>query len=189
VPRFKIVKSRHQGGSYAQFLITVSIGSVTHGVWRRHSDFKSLFDKVGQELPLDMTTYANYYSLQIQLINQSNRDGPFKNTLLSWQCVLNRQRWFRCLDKVLLIIFTSFVCADQYWLCLCSGVRLIEMLSSREMHARFALRIILTRPYHWLPRVIRKVTITCHLRTKLGNRSEDFETRMPRINFRSRTYQ
>jgi hypothetical protein len=30
---------------------------------------------------------------------ENAKTGAFKNTMLSWQCVLQRKRWFRCLDK------------------------------------------------------------------------------------------
>lgn len=89
VPRYKVVRplSESSGWSsnhtfHAQFLVVISLGSVPHGVWRRHSDFKDLYNKI--------------YSL-------NNTQGPyhqlFKSTILSWQCVVSRQRWFRCLDK------------------------------------------------------------------------------------------
>lgn len=35
---------------------------------------------------------------QIQTEHSLNK--TYKNALLSWQCLLNRKRWFRCLDKV-----------------------------------------------------------------------------------------
>ena len=40
----------------------------------------------------------------IQVNSLNNTCGPyhdlFKNTIASWQCIVNRQRWFRCLEKV-----------------------------------------------------------------------------------------
>lgn len=81
IPRFKIVrKMGSKADFHGEFLVTVALGSVTHGVWRRHSDFKKLFDKI---LVLNCRT-------------------SFRNSILSWQCVLNRQAWFRCIDKVFL---------------------------------------------------------------------------------------
>lgn len=82
IPRFKIVRNiAKQEEFHAEFLVIVALGSVTHGVWRRHSDFKELFDKI------------------LELCSKSSK-ACFKNSILSWQCVLNRQKWFRCLDKV-----------------------------------------------------------------------------------------
>lgn len=99
VPRFKVVRPLQSANSvsrgsssravsvsstyfHAQFLIVISLGSVPHGVWRRHSDFKELFYKINR---LNNTPGPNH--------------GIYKNTTLSWQCVLSRQRWFRCLEK------------------------------------------------------------------------------------------
>jgi len=52
-------------------------GVITFGVWRRHSEFQSLASVVWE---LDVRT------------------GMFKNANLSWQCVLERKRWFKSLD-------------------------------------------------------------------------------------------
>lgn len=84
VPRFKVVRPLGSTSSFhAQFLIVINLGSsVPHGVWRRHSDFKELFATVSR---LNETP-GKYHKV-------------FKNTILSWECVLSRQRWFRCLDK------------------------------------------------------------------------------------------
>jgi hypothetical protein len=83
IPRFKIVKNmaKNESSFHAEFLVTVALGSVTNGVWRRHSDFKDFFDK-------------------ILSINSRTKKVLFRNSILSWQCVLNRQKWFRCIDKV-----------------------------------------------------------------------------------------
>jgi len=38
---------------------------------------------------------------QVQQINEkSGKAAKFKNSALSWQCLIHRQRWFRCIDKV-----------------------------------------------------------------------------------------
>ncbi|CAM9403377.1 unnamed protein product [Chrysoparadoxa australica] len=80
VPKFQIV----QTGSdvHAEYLIVVGLGSVTLGVWRRFSQFKRLATK----------------------ISGSEKKRQFHNALLSWQCLRNRQRWFRCLDRDYLIL-------------------------------------------------------------------------------------
>lgn len=87
IPRFRVVKTiNSSGGSngvHAEFLNVVSLGSgrssIVFGIWRRHSDFHRLATKI---------EYENMC-----------HTGIFKNTLLSWHCVLQRKRWFRCLDK------------------------------------------------------------------------------------------
>lgn len=78
IPKFRVRRSA-SAELFAEYLVVVSLGNVTFGVWRRHSDFKQL---------------AN----QVQFVNDAS-DGKFKNTVLSWQCLIHRQRWFRCLDK------------------------------------------------------------------------------------------
>eukprot|EP00603_Paraphysomonas_imperforata_P001234 CAMPEP_0114415620 /NCGR_PEP_ID=MMETSP0103-20121206/2003_1 /TAXON_ID=37642 ORGANISM="Paraphysomonas imperforata, Strain PA2" /NCGR_SAMPLE_ID=MMETSP0103 /ASSEMBLY_ACC=CAM_ASM_000201 /LENGTH=286 /DNA_ID=CAMNT_0001583809 /DNA_START=126 /DNA_END=983 /DNA_ORIENTATION=- len=74
VPRFKVVRPLPSSTSstlgcnfHAQFLIVISLGSVPHGVWRRHSDFKDLFNKVNK-----LNSTPGPY------------EGIFKNTILSW---------------------------------------------------------------------------------------------------------
>ena len=84
VPRFRIVRAQ-DGDIRAEFLIVITVNSystVTFGLWKRHSDFNSLAMKV-QTMDL-----------------KSGRNNSFKNALLSWQCLIHRKRWFRCLDKV-----------------------------------------------------------------------------------------
>ena len=52
VPRYKVVRplsgenDSHSSTFHAEFLVVISLGSVPHGVWRRHSEFKNLFRKV-----------------------------------------------------------------------------------------------------------------------------------------------
>jgi hypothetical protein len=45
MPRFKISKFEN-GETHASFLVVVSLGGVTFGVWKRHSEFKTLAHKV-----------------------------------------------------------------------------------------------------------------------------------------------
>lgn len=80
LPRFKVVRSQ-DGVCHAEFLIVVSTGGAPFGIWRRHSDFKNLAAKI-------QSTHTS-----------SGEQADYKNTMLSWQCVLSRQRWFRCLDR------------------------------------------------------------------------------------------
>lgn len=76
---FRIFRAFSNGDLHAEFLVVVSIGNastVTFGVWKRHSDFLALAHSLKQIDP-----------------------SKFKNALLSWDCVLQRKRWFKCLDK------------------------------------------------------------------------------------------
>ena len=74
---------QHRSETLAEFLVVVSLrgpkhdGLMTFGVWRRHSHFEQLAAKVSAE------AFAS----------------TFANSRLSWQCLLSRKRWFRCLDK------------------------------------------------------------------------------------------
>jgi hypothetical protein len=82
IPRYRIFKD--DDAMYAEFLIVVSLNSpdsLKFGVWRRHSDFCSLVRTMRQD------------SLRC-----GNRD-LYKNSLLSWECVLQRKRWYKCLNK------------------------------------------------------------------------------------------
>ncbi|CAM9806479.1 unnamed protein product, partial [Ascophyllum nodosum] len=82
IPKFQIVKT----GSdvHAEYLIVVGLGAVTLGVWRRFSEFKRLAKKLAS----------------------SSRRHLFHNTLCSWRCLTERQRWFRCLDRDYLVLKT-----------------------------------------------------------------------------------
>jgi len=84
MPYFRILRSL-TGDIFAEFLIVVTLSSnsapVTFGIWKRFSDFNTLANTV---------------------IDINVRSGPlnqFKNAVLSWQCVLQRKRWIRSLDK------------------------------------------------------------------------------------------
>jgi len=80
VPNFRIVRDKF-GKEYAEYLVVVSFtkqNPFTFGVWKRHSDFDKLANQV---------SYL------------SNLSDAYNNSLLSWQCVLSRKRWYKCLDK------------------------------------------------------------------------------------------
>jgi hypothetical protein len=82
LPYYRIVRD-HNGVLFAEYLITVSIGgrgSVTFGIWKRHSDFEALA------------------KLITEIDARAAKPHTFKNALLSWQCVLQRKRWFKSLD-------------------------------------------------------------------------------------------
>ena len=56
----------------------------------------------------------------IQVNSLNNTCGPyhdlFKNTIASWQCIVNRQRWFRCLEKVSVFYTVQLTCL--LWCCI-----------------------------------------------------------------------
>eukprot|EP01041_Mallomonas_annulata_P011604 gene11604-24297_t len=78
VPRFRITRLEN-AEIHAEYLVVVSLDNLTFGIWKRHSDFKQL-----------ATQLHNIYE---------STDHEFKNAILSWKCLLHKQRWFRCLDK------------------------------------------------------------------------------------------
>lgn len=84
MPHFRIIK-KFSGEEFAEFLIVVTITShnspVTFGIWKRFSQFSRLANLVSD---------SNLYSSNTSL---------FKNSILSWQCVLQRKRWYKSLDK------------------------------------------------------------------------------------------
>lgn len=91
IPCYRIFRSYATKTLRAEFLVIISLGSptpVTFGVWRRHSDFDKLVKR-------------------LQALNlRSGEDKIFKNSLLSWDCVLQRKRWFQCLEKEYLTLKT-----------------------------------------------------------------------------------
>eukprot|EP01040_Poterioochromonas_malhamensis_P003788 gene3788-4047_t len=83
MPYYRIFRGL-TGEIHAEYLIKVTIGGnapLTFGIWKRHSDFHQLADIIN--------------AMNIR----SGDENVFKNALLSWQCVLQRKRWFRSLDK------------------------------------------------------------------------------------------
>lgn len=84
MPYYRICRGL-SGEIYAEYLIKVTIGGnapLTFGIWKRHSDFRAFADIIN--------------TINIRSGSDNN---VFKNALLSWQCVLQRKRWFRSLDK------------------------------------------------------------------------------------------
>lgn len=83
MPFYRIFRAL-DGNIHAEYLIKVTIGGnapVTFGIWKRHSDF-CLLAKIVMGLDL-----------------KSGSRNIYKNAILSWQCVLQRKRWYRSLDK------------------------------------------------------------------------------------------
>eukprot|EP01039_Chlorochromonas_danica_P009999 gene9999-11058_t len=83
MPYYRIIRSL-DGELHAEYMVVVTLGGnapLTFGIWKRHSDFARL----AREL----------YERNLQVPDEE----VFKNALLSWQCVLQRKRWFKSLDK------------------------------------------------------------------------------------------
>ena len=59
---------------------------ITYGIWRRHSQFHSLARILGNRCDCTMDRITG-------------KLNTFQNSLLSWQCVIRRKRWFRSFDK------------------------------------------------------------------------------------------
>ena len=93
LPRFKISKL-FTGEIHASFLIVVAIGGVSFGVWKRHSDFKALAEK-------------------LQKISGSESE-QFRNSILSWQCVMQRKQWFRSAMLIYLFIYSFYSNMSSY---------------------------------------------------------------------------
>lgn len=82
LPYYRICRAK-SGRIHAEFLVVVVLGgqgAVTFGIWKRYSDFNGLAKRVTE-------------------LNLRTGEEMFKNTLLSWQCVLQRKRWIKSLDK------------------------------------------------------------------------------------------
>lgn len=119
IPRFKISKDK-DGIIFASFLVVMAMDGVTFGVWKRHTDFKKLADKLVKVVSANASITDNDTSRHScnndnvgineidgaegkvnRNLDVNNVDGgvDFKNSLLSWQCLIYRKQWFRCLDK------------------------------------------------------------------------------------------
>jgi hypothetical protein len=108
LPYYRIIKDA-SGHLYAEYLIVVSLGgrgAVTFGIWKRHSDFSTLAKKISDEEDLSMTCTGGIGGIGdgdgidegIGMHTHNSHLHTFKNSLLSWQCVLERKRWFKSLD-------------------------------------------------------------------------------------------
>lgn len=86
MPYFRTIRSCEDGDVHAEFLIIVTLAGstvpVTLGVWKRHSQFQSFVNYIAE-----INAYSDY------------AQNCFKNTLVSWECVLQRKRWFKSLDN------------------------------------------------------------------------------------------
>lgn len=79
MPSYRVIRSK-SGNDYAEFLVVATfsnIQSLSFGIWKRYSHFLKLFDKI-----------------------QSHNPQYFRNSKLSWKCILNRKRWYKCLERV-----------------------------------------------------------------------------------------
>jgi hypothetical protein len=89
MPYFRVIRSLTQE-VYAEFLVKITIGSgstVTFGIWKRHSEFQQFANLIAE-----INSLSDY------------APGCFKNALLSWDCVIQRKRWFKSLDREYLTI-------------------------------------------------------------------------------------
>lgn len=104
IPYYRIFRSSANSALRAEFLVVVSMGSpstVTFGLWRRHSDFAALAASLKEPAvaPLSSSAGGGAGTRTAGEGGSGKKENSFKNTLLSWDCVLQRKRWFKCLDK------------------------------------------------------------------------------------------
>jgi hypothetical protein len=120
MPYYRVIRglnSSKNQGIFAEFLIKITLcggyGAVvplTFGIWKRHSDFTALASLI-ETLHNNSSSWSGDHSYSSEEKSSSTvsrskgertsstKEGPFKNALLSWQCLLQRKRWFRSLDK------------------------------------------------------------------------------------------
>ena len=82
IPRFRVIQNRKDDNTYAEYLVVITLGGynkVKFGIWRRFSDFNDLAKKVEENFKDNICNYSN--------------------SILSWKCIIQRKRWYRCLDK------------------------------------------------------------------------------------------
>ena len=81
IPRFRVIKNKNDH-IYAEFLVVITLGGynkVKFGIWKRFKDFNNLALKVEED--------------------HHNNTCNYSNSLLSWKCLIQRKRWFRCLEQ------------------------------------------------------------------------------------------
>lgn len=82
IPRFRVIQNRIDDNTYAEYLVVITLGGynkVKFGIWRRFSDFNNLAKKIEKSFKDNICNYSN--------------------SLLSWKCIIQRKRWYRCLDS------------------------------------------------------------------------------------------
>mmetsp|Transcript_12432 Transcript_12432/g.18330 ORF Transcript_12432/g.18330 Transcript_12432/m.18330 type:complete len:326 (-) Transcript_12432:247-1224(-) len=81
IPKYRIVKEGFD--AHAEYLVVIVIGGThTFGVWKRYTDFEKLAASLVSPQP----------------------GQHFTNSLHSWQCLREKRRWYRCLDKEYLVL-------------------------------------------------------------------------------------
>jgi len=123
IPTYKISRFKN-GEVYARFLVVVALSGVSFGVWKRHNDFKelanSLQKKADESACDDSAINIEQVTDGISMTGQGcgqiggaidggvtrmvrhsgshHESTQYKNSLLSWECILQKKRWYRCLE-------------------------------------------------------------------------------------------
>jgi len=89
------LSKRRRTETYAQFLVIFARGGFknTKGKWKRHSDFKKLFERCSGG---DDSWCSG---VNVENVRGSDDENPYlPNALCSWKLLSQRKRWFRCLN-------------------------------------------------------------------------------------------
>lgn len=99
MPSFRVIRAP-SGSCFAEFLVvaTFSNNQLSLGIWRRHSHFADLVNQACDHSLQILSNILTHNSL-LQINAMPDGSTKYRNTLLSWQCLLNRKRWFKCLDQ------------------------------------------------------------------------------------------
>ena len=120
IPKFRVVQDEDE--LYAEFLVEISVcaqgaaSAVLFGSWRRYSQFralaKSIHDIQRVSQTIEFETKKSKEKKALKRSKKSYRTGKYEaddspeeegrvyeNSLISWKCVVDRQQWYRCLDR------------------------------------------------------------------------------------------
>lgn len=81
IPKYRTHLCDEDRRVYAEYMLLVKVDARTFGIWKRFSDFKVLASNV-----------------QTQSKSSGNL-RRFRKTIFSWEYLVSKQRWFRCVDK------------------------------------------------------------------------------------------
>lgn len=99
LPRFKIKKDIH-GSTYCCYLVVIAVNGISYGVWKRYSEFEAFAKKIESINAGDLNSIDKEdLAVAAGSKNAHMYGKPFNNSILSWQCLLNKKNWFRCIDK------------------------------------------------------------------------------------------
>ncbi len=128
LPKFRVVKDENDVYAEFLVEVSVcgqgSGSAILFGIWRRHSQFQLLAKRIrdiqrvsltiekekkkAKELLSQSQSTGKHSKKAARRIRKDAEEDPFEedpaarvyeNSLISWSCVVDRQQWYRCLEK------------------------------------------------------------------------------------------